>query len=194
MRKLGALLVVLILCGVITEQAVAVNIVTNGGFETGNFSAWTFSGSTDYNFVTPAGPPAPHSGTYHAVFGEIGSLAFIDQDLPTTPGGTYDLTFWLLNNNSGVPNRYQVSWDGSVVLDVTDAAAFGYTLFTLSGLTASTASTELKFGFRHDPSIFALDDISVEAAAAVPEPSSLALLVLGAIGLKVAYRRRARSA
>jgi hypothetical protein len=139
-------------------DATAGNLVTNCGFETGNFSAWIQSGDLSYTAVENV----PHSGIWAVLTGPVGGLGYISQNLPTDPDGVYNLTFWLANSQR--PNRFQVSWDGVVIFESVDMPDFFYTLFELNGLVASTDSTELKFGFYNDPDYFAFDDVVVVAA------------------------------
>lgn len=139
------------------------NIVSNGGFETGDFSGWLDDGNgnvtTDPNYV--------HSGTYGAEFGAVGSLGYINQTLATVPGTTYLLSFWLGSPDGATPNEFQVSWAGTVLLDATDLPAFGWTNLQFA-VTATNSSTVLQFGLRDDPSELGLDDVSVVATTAPP--------------------------
>ena len=87
------LLVVLSVCIVLPGAAWA-GIVTNGGFEFGDFSGWTQSGDTGFTSVVCGGGGANASNCFGS-FGPVGSLGYISQTLGTVASGTYDLTYWL---------------------------------------------------------------------------------------------------
>jgi hypothetical protein len=166
---------------------VAGNLVTNCGFETGNFAAWTQSGNLGFTFVSSG---YAHSGTYGAQLGPVGSDGFISQQiLPTIPGATYDLSYWL-QSDGFTPNHFDVSWDGITIRNDSNLGAFPYTQTTNLGLVATTASTTLRFSFRDDPGFLGLDDISV--VQHVPEPTTFALFAPLALGLGLFYRRRSQ--
>ncbi len=168
----------------VTSAGASAELVSNGGFETGDFTGWTQFGNTGF---TGVGGGSPHSGSFQAFFGPIGSTGGIFQTLATTPGGTYDVDFWL-RNLGGIPSSFEFNWDGGAAeLSLVNPGAFPYTQHSFS-LVASSASTALRFTFRQDPAFFFLDDVS-----AVPEPGVLALLALGLVGLAVSrYRGGAR--
>lgn len=185
-RILICLVVVLFLS--LTASA---NLVINPGFETGNFTGWTQSGNTGFTGVSSA---VAHTGSFGAFFGPVGSLGFLSQNLVTEPGASYDLTFWL-SNLGGTPNKFQASWNGSVIAGslMSNAAAFSYTQFTFPGLVAAGSSTALGFGFRQDPAFWLFDDVSVTRAApaSVPEPFSSLWLGLTLAGMLWLRRRLA---
>jgi len=146
-----------------------INIVSNGGFETGDFSGWTLLENDGSVFVDDGynlGNP-PHSGNYVANFGTEGALDYISQTLTTTPGTTYLLSFWLDSPDGATPNELQVSWDGNTVFDETDIPAIGWTNIQLL-VTAAETSTVLKFGGQDDPGYLGLDDVSVVSTTAAP--------------------------
>jgi len=135
----------------------------------------------------------PHSGTFAAFFGPTASNGFITQNLTTVAGGLYNLTFWLENDDTTFDNHFEVSWNGSIISSLDNAASFGYTQFTFTGLMATSTSTPLQFGFFNPPSFWWLDDVSVEAAG-TPEGLStlwLAFPIAGMIAFRLMRRRTA---
>ena len=172
--------------------AAAQELVTNGGFETGNFNGFTQTGNTGYTTVTPA-PLFVASGAYGATFGPVGSTGGITQTLSTNAGQSYLISFDLQNLFGGTPNFYQVLFGGVSLFTATNSAAFGYTNFSTTA-TALGVSTDLAFNFRHDPSRFALDNVSVTAVnGAVPEPATWAMMLMGFGAMGVSLRRRRRT-
>ncbi len=135
---------------------VAGNLVVNCGFETGDFTGWTRSGDQGFTSIDTV---SAHSGTYGLDTGPTGSLGFIAQNLTTTPGASFSLCYWL-SSQAGTPNRFQVSWDGTVIRDDSNLPIFPYTQSCVT-VVASGASTELKFGFLQVPAYFQFDDVSV---------------------------------
>lgn len=144
---------------------VAQSLVRNGGFETGDFSDWSLTGSTLANYVSSGSPITPHSGNYAAALGQYGSLAYLSQTLPTSPGQPYLLSFWLENPEIGTPNQFLANWGTNspgtnAVFSVTDAGAFAWTNVQLL-VRASGTNTALQFGARNDQWFFGLDDVTV---------------------------------
>jgi hypothetical protein len=163
---------------------VSQTLVQNSGFETGDFSHWTLSGSPLANSTSSGSPIAPHSGNYAAAFGQYGSLAYLSQTLPTSPGQPYLLSFWLENPVGGVPNQFLVNWNTNVgstnnIFSQTNLMAFGWTNLQFVVTAVGTSST-LQFGFRKDLKYFGLDDVNVTP---IPMP---ALQIAGAEGSPVA--------
>ena len=166
------------------SASAGVNLVQNGGFESGDFSGWiTQAAGAGSNFFVQNGSgfDSPHA----AFFGGTGGLYDqISQDLTTIAGGDYLLEFWILN--LGVENDgLLVEWGGTTLLDgPVESELETYVYFSFE-VTAAEALTELRFGGFDGNAGFYLDGVSVTA---VPTPAVLALLTIAG----VANRRRRR--
>jgi hypothetical protein len=156
----------------------------NGGFETGDFTDWVFSGGS--NAAAAVGVDVSrysddilpgiddslfvHSGLYGAYLGQRGSVATLSQTLPTVIGQPYHLSFWLQSfaqNGTNTPNEFLVQWNGHTLFDQTNLPVFGWTNFQFI-VTGAQNATSLMFGFRNDSAAFALDDILLQP---VPAPT-----------------------
>jgi hypothetical protein len=180
------LLPIALLCFAAVANA---NLVTNPGFETGDFTGWTQGGDTSFVGVNNA---VAHSGTFGAFMGPVGSDGTLSQTLATTAGGIYSVSYWLASQAGATTNDFSASFNGVTIAGsvLNNAGAFGYTQFTFSGLVATTNSTVLGFTFRNDDSFWLLDDVSVDGAInGVPDMGSSALLLgLALLGLCLAQR------
>jgi len=182
-------------CAFAFSGSARANLVTNGDFETGTFSGWTQFGDAGNDGV--CNNVCPHTGTFGASFGAIGSDSGITQDILTIPGAHYTVSFFWRNRDFGegfAPNDFSISFGGTTLTSGTDIAPFPFTLFSADVIAAGTTST-LSFAFRNDPSFFGLDDVSVEAAVATtPLPAALPLMAggLGFIGL-IARRKKKKA-
>ena len=171
--------------------AAAQELVTNGGFENGDFSGFTQTGNTGLTGVFSS--PFVASGEFAAYFGPVGSTGGITQSLSTNAGQSYLISFDLRNLDGQTPNFYNVLFGGVSLFSATDSAAFNYTNFSTTA-TAVGASTALAFNFRHDPYYFLLDNVSVTAVnGAVPEPATWAMMLMGFGAMGVLLRRRRRT-
>ena len=141
------------------------NLVTNGGFETGNFSGWSLNAAT-----TSVGSRSGlvHTGKYGAMLGQTTTLGYLSQMLPTYAGQTYRLSLWVHNPSNtlgATPNEFQVQWEGNTIFDRVDLpfGAWSNLLFTV---TATMSGSQLQFGFQNDPYYLGLDDVSVKPIVA----------------------------
>jgi hypothetical protein len=182
-RKFLVLLAILAFT-LLSVQTAGADLMTNGGFETGDFTGWTRSGNMGFTGVSTS---EPHSGIYSASFGPVGSDGYITQNIATTPGAQYGLDFWL-KSDGGTHNDYNVTWGAQTLVSQTNLGSFGWTEYQYS-VVAAGASTALTFGFRQDPAYFHLDDVSLRATSSVPEPCSMLFLGAGLVGL-VGFRKK----
>jgi len=190
----------------------AQNLITNGGFEMGapggvgfggmtgwapvnettahynSGAAYTFLDDGSYSYQIAVS--GPHSGNYMADFGSVGMATGIKQTIATTTGGTYDVSFWLANDDGANPQKGSftsilVTFGSATLINTNTQPEFGWTFYDYL-VTASGPSSTLMFDIQQDPSYYYLDDVSVNQ---VPEPASLALLCSG-LGMGAGFIRK----
>ena len=164
------------------------NLVTNGSFETGDFTGFTQFDNTGFSGVTTTFTGVnPTDGSFQAFFGPVGSTGGISQDIATVAGKNYTVSFDLYNFG-GATTSEAVSFGGTTLESTVNPPASPYSTHTYH-VTATGATTTLAFTFRHDPSYFLLDNVSVTPG--VPEPAAWALMIAGFGLVGSALRRRA---
>jgi hypothetical protein len=177
-------------------NAHAVNLVNNGGFETGSFSGWTHTGDANgFDGVDSAHPAIAHSGQSYAFLGSYPDLGGLGQNIATVMGQQYTFSFWLaydVTSGFGSPDAsFQAFFNGNQLLSITNLTAggpFGYTQYSFTVL-ATGATSNIQFVYKHGNDFWRLDDVSV----AVPEAASTIWLALPTFaGLGLLYSRRGR--
>ncbi len=159
----------------------AMNLVVNGGFETGDFTGWTVnaaSGTTTVGAVTFPGQYAAFFGTFDAGWDSL------EQSVTTTAGVEYTLRFYVLNYGVG-DDGIAISLNGNEVYRAEP-------LFTPLeqwhqieiGFLAQGAVTTFAISGGDNIASIGLDEVELYA---VPAPGGVAL---GAMGMLLAARRR----
>ncbi len=193
------------------------NMIANGSFETngGNNTtptSWTHI-TGGYGALASTGTITPHDGTWvlhaGASYGDGGYF----QDVTTTNGTKYELTFYGVGwpKDNGTATQYGLvqvgdpgtdagddnSLDDSVdneLVDATFAVARYATVadwtkltyqFTATGTTTRIALRNVAAGYKENA--VNLDSVSL---VVVPEPATMSLLALGGLGVLARRRRR----
>ncbi len=80
---------------VLLAHPVSANLITNGGFETGDFTGWAHVGGN-------VDGTNPYSGNFAAIFFPPGGD--LQQSVATTPGASYTLNFFLAHTGTPLFN------------------------------------------------------------------------------------------
>jgi hypothetical protein len=204
LHRLAILAVMLVVSGAIPKSAmadvcsaVAGNLVTNCGFETGDTTGWTVINNVIQNFEKVVGSPV-NSGSFAFQLGNYASQGAggISQTITDVSGQPYTFSFFVYNTAGPVTGTTQVVdfkafFDGgSPLLDLSQVAAFPYTQYTFS--VTGTGSDTISFLAINDPGYFYLDDASLSSNGTIPtpEPSSLYLLSMGLVVFAAKAKRR----
>jgi hypothetical protein len=188
-RLLGAASVAFV-CSIGASSA-STNLLTNGSFETGNFTGWTQFGNTGGTSVRGKFIGiAPENGSFQAAFGPHGSTGGISQTFTDNPGETYDFSIWYYSFG-GSPSSQLIQVDSNIYFNQNPVAATSaYTEIT--GTFVGTGSDTVRITEQNNPSFQLIDNAFVGASPqTVPEPSTWAMMLLGFAGLGyLGYRGR----
>jgi hypothetical protein len=149
-------------------QIANANLVTNGGFETGDFSGWAVDESQGSAGVSST---MPNTGGYSADFT---GYVWLYQTLPLTVGNTYTVSFYFASDGT-LHNAFALGFSQfGALLDTFDLPAQPYTYYSYNFTPVQDTQKTLGIYSRNDGGFQRLDDVSV-----VPTPLPAAILLLG---------------
>lgn len=188
MKKIfGGCVALLIITGL---PLCAGNLLTNGGFETGDFTSWVTGGNFEDTSVVSGAFyvfTGAQEGSSYAVLGPVGGDATLSQTIADSVG-SYTFSFWV-NAVGDVPSDFSASWNGTKMLGLTNPDT-GNVWTQYSYSVVGSGSDTVSFAFADDPAYIALDNISVGSGSATPEPSTFGLLAGALVALAVRRPRR----
>jgi hypothetical protein len=182
-KILGAAALVAAGClGIAPAQA---NLITNGGFETGDFTGW-ITDAVSYPMYTVTSPV--HGGTYAAqIAGYSYGPDLLAQEVVDTNGQNYQLSFWRYQQNEGLQTFLDVTWDGTTVFFENNPGSGDLPYQQFTATVTGTGIDTLVFSSANDPGWTYLDDVSLTP---LPEPETYAMMLAGLGLLGLAARRR----
>lgn len=149
------------LSGSITEDA-GPPVILNGDFEMGNFANWTVSGGGHIH-VTQL-ELGGSFGHYSVELLPNSSPETLSQNVATTPGQHYFVSFDVIGDPESVSAPFTVSWDGVTILALANVpAGVNHYSFDVLG-DGLLSSTLLQFSYENDGTGMILDSVNVSPA------------------------------
>lgn len=163
-KKIAATLFAVAGLSSINAHASGVNLIQNGGFETGNLNNW-ISGGGSFDVLSGANA---HSGNYYTEnLWDSGST--LRQSVAVTSSGTYNLSFYLEKGpgttDAGINVNYGLASNPTQVLSISAGNIPGsWTLYNYSIKAISGTSLAVQFnssGGTLGNGFFYIDDVSI---------------------------------
>ncbi|MEA2759137.1 MAG: hypothetical protein QOH65_1750 [Methylobacteriaceae bacterium] len=155
--------------GTMTEDA-GPTVLVNGGFEAGDLTGWSTSGT---HISVQQFELGGEFGHYSAQLAPTGTTESLSQTVSTSPGQHYTVSFSVLADAEASSNFFSVTWDGQTLLAVNDLTSGGFTRYTFDvvGDPADFDST-LQFSYGTDGAGFLLDGVSITPDTGPPTESA----------------------
>ena len=137
-------------------------LLTNGSFETGDFTGWNQGGNFEFTSVVTSGncadnSYAPQQGSFFVCGGAVGSDSTLSQTFSDTAGMTLVVSGWL-DSNGTTPNDFSMMFDSTTLVSLTDIpTTTGYEEFSFD--VTATGSDSFTAAFRDDPDYLALGQL-----------------------------------
>jgi hypothetical protein len=167
----------------------ALNLLSNGSFESGDFTGWSANDPSNSTlvYVGPFGTiSGAEDGNYYVASGSVGVDATLSQTFSDSVGQKYEVTGWVASDG-GSPSHYSVGIDSNTFASANPASQIGWT--EVSTTFIGTGSDTLNIVSNNDQNYNYFDNFNVSA---VPEPSTWAMMLIGFSGLAIAGYRRTR--
>jgi VCBS repeat-containing protein len=146
--------------GSVTEDA-GPAVIVNGDFETGDLTGWTTSGSHIQVQQLEFGGGFGH---YTAQLAPTSSFETLAQNISTSPGQHYFVSFTVIGDSEAGHSPLNVTWDGTTLLSLTDVpGGVNHYAFDVVG-DPSLSTTALQFTYADDGTGMLLDEVSVSPA------------------------------
>ncbi|SEM32948.1 VCBS domain-containing protein [Bradyrhizobium sp. OK095] len=146
--------------GSVTEDA-GPAVIVNGDFETGNLTGWSVSGSHIHVQQYELGGSFGH---YSVQLAPTGSEETLTQQISTTPGQHYFVSFDIIGDPEGVNTPFSVTWDGVTLLSLSNVApGVNHYAFDVPG-DSLLSTTTLQFAYADDTDGMILDSVNVSPA------------------------------
>jgi VCBS repeat-containing protein len=146
-------------------EDLAPSIAVNGGFESGDLTGWVGGPDVAVQFVGLGGEFGDYAAHLRPPGG--GPTDTLTQNVATTPGETYTLSFSVSGDSESTANSVTFRWDGVTLGTVTGNFSGGFTTYTFEVVgNAVDSFTALQFEYTTDGTGLFVDQVTVSPASA----------------------------